>query len=69
MGGFVDGMKHGYGIEVKLDYIKENNQEIETFYEGDFVRGHKHGIGRFNNGRGNYFYGGYQLNRKKGKGY
>jgi hypothetical protein len=45
----------------KLDEIQQSN--CEYYYEGDFVDGYKHGIGRLYEPSGSYFYGYWEYNK------
>ena len=57
-------MKWGFGIEIK------RNPDIvgdEVIYEGMFVNGKYHGIGRLSYSCGTYFYGNFRNGNKYGR--
>ena len=49
--------------QLQGDEDEQDKQKKEYLYEGDFVDGYKHGIGRLYEPSGSYFYGYWEYNK------
>ena len=62
VGGFQNGLKHGFGR-----WQKSDNQPC-NYYEGEYINGSKHGEGEFHWSNGSYYKGDWKEGKQNGSG-